>query len=79
MDIDFKNLLIFDELFAFVLDTAHSIQKKIYCRYMFKAIGAIDPQGANFIVGRFLLVKRHSLVKKTNSEGGFGNVIVSLL
>jgi hypothetical protein len=46
---------------------------------MFRTTGAVDPHGASFIVGRLLLVKRHDLVKKTNSDGGLGKVIINWL
>jgi hypothetical protein len=46
---------------------------------MCKTTGADEPHGANSIVGKFLLVNLHSLLRKANAEGGVGNVIVSLL
>ena len=46
---------------------------------MFRTTGAVDPHGASFIVGRLLLVKRHFLVKKTNSDGESGRVIINWL
>jgi len=40
-------------------------------------MGAVDPHGAKAIVGTFLLVKRQALLKKANSAGGLGRVIIN--
>ena len=44
---------------------------------MCRTIGAPEPQGANSSVGKLLLVKRHDLLKKENSAGGFGKELLA--